>query len=122
LLTTPLYYVNDLPHIGNAYTTIAADVVTRFERLRGKSVLLITGTDEHGKKIQRTAEVKESPQEYCDEIVVGFVELATTDIQYDRSFRTTALSMRRSLKSFPASGEKEIYQSARLVLRLLRRI
>jgi methionyl-tRNA synthetase len=57
-LTTPLYYVNDLPHMGSAYPTIAADVVARFQRLLGHQVLLITGTDEHGLKIQRAAEVK----------------------------------------------------------------
>ena len=90
-LTTPLYYVNDLPHIGSAYTTIAADVVARFQRLRGKSVLLITGTDEHGQKIQRTAESKgRSPQSFCDEIAAGFVALwQQLNIQYDRFSRTT---------------------------------
>lgn len=55
-ITTPLYYVNDVPHIGSAYTTIAADVVARFYRLTGRPVLMITGTDEHGQKILRTAE------------------------------------------------------------------
>ncbi len=92
VLTTPLYYVNDLPHIGSAYTTIAADALARFMRLQGKSVLLITGTDEHGQKIQRTAESHErSPQEYCDEIAAGFVALwQQLNIQYDRFIRTTA--------------------------------
>jgi methionyl-tRNA synthetase len=51
-LTTPLYYVNDIPHIGSAYTTIAVDVLARFQRLRGYDVLFVTGTDEHGQKIQ----------------------------------------------------------------------
>lgn len=55
-ITTPIYYVNDVPHIGSAYTTIAADVIARFHRLQGISTLMITGTDEHGQKIQRTAE------------------------------------------------------------------
>ena len=50
-ITTPLYYVNDLPHVGSAYTTMAADALARFERLRGKSVLLVTGTDEHGQRV-----------------------------------------------------------------------
>ena len=69
-VTTPLYYVNDLPHIGSAYPTMAADALSRFERLLGKSVLTITGTDEHGQKIQRAAESHgRSPQEYCDQIV-----------------------------------------------------
>jgi methionyl-tRNA synthetase len=90
-LTTPLYYVNDLPHMGSAYPTIAADVVARFQRLLGHSVLLITGTDEHGLKIQRSAESKgRSPQEYCDGIVPNFVSLwELLNIQYDRFIRTT---------------------------------
>ncbi len=114
-LTTPLYYVNDLPHIGSAYTTIAADVLARFERLRGKSVLLITGTDEHGQKIQRTAESNgRSPQEYCDEIVVGFVELwQQLNIQYDRFIRTTAPQHEAIVQEFfQRVWEKgDIYQS-----------
>ncbi|MBC1237700.1 methionine--tRNA ligase [Nostoc sp. 2RC] len=91
-LTTPLYYVNDVPHIGSAYTTIAADVVARFQRLLGHEVLLITGTDEHGQKIQRTAEnLGKNPQDFCDEIVPSFVSLwELLNIQYDRFSRTTA--------------------------------
>jgi methionyl-tRNA synthetase len=91
-ITTPLYYVNDLPHIGSAYTTIAADVIARFHRLKGLPVLMITGTDEHGQKIQRTAEVRQkSPQDHCDEIVVGFQSLwQQLNIAYDRFSRTTA--------------------------------
>ncbi|MCC5608072.1 methionine--tRNA ligase [Nostoc sp. CHAB 5834] len=91
-LTTPLYYVNNVPHIGSAYTTIAADVVARFHRLLGHQVLLITGTDEHGQKIQRSAEtLGKAPQEFCDEIVPSFVNLwQLLDIQYDRFSRTTA--------------------------------
>jgi methionyl-tRNA synthetase len=91
-ITTPLYYVNDLPHIGSAYTTIAADVIARFHRLKGQPVLMITGTDEHGQKIQRTAEVRQkSPQDHCDEIVVGFQSLwQQLNIAYDRFSRTTA--------------------------------
>jgi methionyl-tRNA synthetase len=90
-ITTPLYYVNDLPHIGSAYTTIAVDVVSRFQRLRGKSVLMVTGTDEHGQKIQRTAEaLGRSPQEHCDIIAAGFQELwELLNIQCDRFIRTT---------------------------------
>lgn len=60
-LTTPLYYVNGLPHVGSAYTTMIADVIARYKRLIGEEVLLITGTDEHGQKIQRTAEEKKLP-------------------------------------------------------------
>jgi methionyl-tRNA synthetase len=90
-ITTPLYYVNDLPHIGSAYTTIAVDVVSRFQRLQGKSVLMVTGTDEHGQKIQRTAEaLGRSPQEHCDLVAAGFQELwELLNIQCDRFIRTT---------------------------------
>jgi methionyl-tRNA synthetase len=91
-LTTPLYYVNDVPHIGSAYTTIVADAVARFHRLQGKSVLLITGTDEHGQKIQRTAAEKNlEPQVHCDRIVASFKSLwDKLNIKYDRFSRTTA--------------------------------
>lgn len=101
-LTTPLYYVNDLPHIGSAYTTIAADVVARFQRLLGRRVLLITGTDEHGQKIQRTAESKErSPQDFCDEMSAGFISLwKLLNIQYDRFIRTTSSRHETLVKEF----------------------
>ena len=91
-LTTPLYYVNDIPHIGSAYTTMVADVIARWQRLCGNGVLFITGTDEHGQKIQRTAESKGlDPQKHCDRIVSSFVELwDKLNIQYDRFSRTTA--------------------------------
>jgi len=91
-ITTPLYYVNALPHIGSAYTTIAADAAARFQRLLGKPVLMITGTDEHGQKIQRTAEERGvDPQDHCDEIVGGFQDLwQRLNIACDRFSRTTA--------------------------------
>lgn len=91
-VTTPLYYVNDLPHIGSAYTTMAADAIARFARLQGRPVLMITGTDEHGQKIQRTAEAAgRSPQEHCDEVAAGFADLwHKLNIHYDRFSRTTA--------------------------------
>jgi methionyl-tRNA synthetase len=91
-LTTPLYYVNDLPHMGSAYTTIAADAIARFQRLQGKSVLLITGTDEHGQKIQRAAaDLGRSPQDHCDQVVAGFQSLwKQLNISYDRFSRTTS--------------------------------
>jgi methionyl-tRNA synthetase len=101
-LTTPLYYVNDVPHIGSAYTTMVADAVARYQSLRGKSVLLITGTDEHGQKIQRSAEEKGvEPQQYCDRIVASFQSLwEKLDIQYDRFSRTTAKSHETIVKEF----------------------
>ncbi|TBR57521.1 methionine--tRNA ligase [Westiellopsis prolifica IICB1] len=101
-LTTPLYYVNDLPHIGSAYTTIAADVVARFQRLLGRPVLLVTGTDEHGLKIQRTAENKGiSPQKFCDEMSSGFVSLwQVLNIKYDRFIRTSDSRHEAIVKEF----------------------
>ena len=63
-LTTPLYYVNDKPHLGSTYTTLACDALARFERLQSRDVVFVTGVDEHGQKIQRTAEQQQlSPQE-----------------------------------------------------------
>jgi methionyl-tRNA synthetase len=101
-LTTPLYYVNDLPHIGSAYTTMAADVMARFQRLTGRSVLLITGTDEHGQKIQRTAESKGiEPQEFSNQMSAGFVSLwELLNIQYDRFIRTTNPNHEKIVKEF----------------------
>ena len=101
-LTTPLYYVNGVPHIGSAYTTIIADVIARHKRLIGDEVLLITGTDEHGQKIQRTAEEKGlAPQKHCDEIVSSFEELwQKLEIQYDRFSRTTASKHEVIVKEF----------------------
>jgi methionyl-tRNA synthetase len=90
-VTTPLYYVNDVPHLGSAYTTVVADTLARFKRLQGYEVLMITGTDEHGQKIQRTAEAQElDPQTHCDRTVVKFKELwRSLNILYDRFSRTT---------------------------------
>lgn len=69
-ITTPIYYVNDAPHLGHAYTTIAADVLARWHRQRGKKVWFLTGTDEHGQKILRTAEANNTtPQKWCDNLV-----------------------------------------------------
>ena len=69
-LTTPIYYVNDAPHIGHAYTTVAGDVLTRWHRQRGESVWFLTGTDEHGQKVMRTAEQNNvPPQAWVDKLV-----------------------------------------------------
>jgi len=101
-LTTPLYYVNDVPHIGSAYTTMAADAIARFKRLEGNTVLFITGTDEHGQKIQRTAEEKGlSPQTQCDQVAASFDQLwQKLNIQYDRFSRTTAKRHEAIVKEF----------------------
>lgn len=102
VLTTPLYYVNGLPHMGSAYTTMAADARARFERLCGRPVVLITGTDEHGQKIQRTAQGGGlSPQAHCDAIVQNFTELwAHLGIRYDRFIRTTAPTHHQVVHAF----------------------
>lgn len=69
-LTTPIYYVNDAPHIGHAYTTVAGDVLTRWHRQRGEEVWFLTGTDEHGQNVMRTADLnKVSPQDWVDRLV-----------------------------------------------------
>ncbi|MBW2453681.1 MAG: methionine--tRNA ligase [Deltaproteobacteria bacterium] len=74
-VTTPIYYINDKPHLGSAYTTIAADVMCRYRRLRGQDSFFLTGTDEHGLKIQRAAEDRElSPQALADEVSETFRE------------------------------------------------
>ncbi len=89
--TTPIYYVNDVPHPGHAYTTTAADVLARARRLRGQEVFFLTGTDEHGQNIDRIARAKGmEPLAYCDTIVAAFKRLwERLDIRYDRFIRTT---------------------------------
>ena len=91
-ITTPLYYVNDKPHLGSSYTTIACDALARFQRLNGNSVLFLTGVDEHGQKIERTAESKNlEPQIHCDEITERYKYLwDKLNITYDRFVRTTS--------------------------------
>jgi len=91
-ITTPIYYVNDVPHIGHAYTTIAADVAARFKRLAGCDVFFLTGTDEHGINIERAArEHGVSPQEWTDRIAGEFRGLwEFLNISNDDFIRTTA--------------------------------
>lgn len=90
-VTTPIYYVNDVPHIGHAYTTIAADILARFNRLVGNEVFFLTGTDEHGQKVEKAAiEKKHSPKDHADRMVVNFKELWTKlNISSDAFIRTT---------------------------------
>jgi methionyl-tRNA synthetase len=90
-LTTPIYYPSGNLHIGHAYTTVAGDAMARYKRLRGFDVMYLTGTDEHGQKIQRKAEEKGiTPQAYVDDIVAGIQELwKKLDISYDDFIRTT---------------------------------
>ena len=90
-ITTPIYYPSDKLHIGHSYTTVAADAMARFKRLTGYDVMFLTGTDEHGQKIERIAkENGVTPKEYVDRIVAGIKELwKTLDISYDHFIRTT---------------------------------
>lgn len=90
-ITTPIYYVNDTPHIGHAYTTVVADVLTRYHRLFGEESFFLTGTDEHGQKVQKAAEKRGlNPQAHCDEMVVNFKNIwKELDIDYSKFIRTT---------------------------------
>ncbi len=98
-VSTPIYYVNDLPHVGHAYTTIAADALTRARKLQGHDAYLLTGTDEHGQNIERIAREKGIPeQQHCDQIAAKFRELwERYEIRYDRFIRTTDELHRRGV-------------------------
>ena len=90
-ITTPIYYPSGQPHIGHCYTTVACDTIARFKRMQGYDVMFLTGTDEHGQKIELKAKEKGvTPKEYVDPIVDNFKKLwATMSISYDRYIRTT---------------------------------
>lgn len=90
-ITTPIYYPSDKLHIGHAYTTVAGDAMARYKRLRGYDVWYLTGTDEHGQKIERKAKEKDqTPQQFVDDIVVGIKDLwAKLEISNDDFIRTT---------------------------------
>jgi methionyl-tRNA synthetase len=90
-ITTPIYYPSDKLHIGHAYCTVATDVIARYKRLCGYDVMFLTGTDEHGLKIeQKAAQAGITPKEYVDQIVEIFKKLwSYMNISYDRYIRTT---------------------------------
>jgi methionyl-tRNA synthetase len=90
-ITTPIYYVNDKPHLGHTYTTVACDVLARFKRLDGFDVMFLTGTDEHGQKIKQAADAKGvTPQEHTDFFAKNFLDLADVmNISNDDFIRTT---------------------------------
>lgn len=90
-ITTPIYYVNDVPHIGHAYTTVAADVLARYWRLRGRDVFFLTGLDEHGQKVQQAAaKAGIDPQAHCDKLAPQFQDLwKRLNISNDAFIRTT---------------------------------
>ncbi|MFT9061352.1 MAG: methionine--tRNA ligase [Acetobacter orientalis] len=104
-VTTPIYYVNGAPHIGHAYTSIAADVVARFHRLSGHDVFFLTGTDEHGQKVEQAAQAADvAPKEFVDDISANFRDMADAmAISYDDFIRTTEP---RHIKSAQALWQK----------------
>ena len=105
-LTTPIYYVNDKPHIGHAYTTLACDVLARFKRLDGYDVMFLTGTDEHGQKVQEAAEkAGVAPQVFTDKVSQNFRDLTSAmNFSNDQFIRTT---------------EPRHYESCRLIWNML---
>ena len=115
-ITTPIYYVNDVPHIGHAYTTIAADVLARYKRLKGYDVFFLTGLDEHGQKVQQAAAKGGiPPQAHCDKLAPQFQELwKRLNISNDDFVRTTEprhkTVVQRTLQAL--YDKKEIYQAS----------
>lgn len=113
-ITTPIYYVNDVAHIGHAYTTIIADMLARYSRLTGLNTFLLTGTDEHGQKISQSAELRgKTPKEYADEISGKFKTLWDDfDITYDKFIRTTDVEHKLGVqKAFQTMFDKgDIYK------------
>jgi methionyl-tRNA synthetase len=104
-VTTPIYYVNDVPHIGHAYTTVTADALARWHRLLGDDVFFLTGTDEHGLKVQRSAEANGiSPQEQADRTSARFRDVwELMGIGYDDFIRTTEPRHSSSVQAFMQS-------------------
>ena len=90
-ITTPIYYVNDKPHVGHSYTTIAADLIARYHRLNGREAFFLTGTDEHGTKVAEAAEKAGlDPKSFCDGIVQQYKDAwKALDINYGDFIRTT---------------------------------
>jgi len=114
-ITTPIYYPNDVPHIGHAYNAVATDFIARYHRLRGERVFHLTGTDEHGLKIQRAAEqAGMTPQEWVDAMEPRWKEVwARLEIAYDDYIRTTESrheqAVRRLLQAVYDNGRQDIY-------------
>ena len=101
-ITTPIYYVNDKPHIGHAYTSTACDVIARFMRLGGRQVFFLSGTDEHGQKVEQSAEKKGlEPQAFVDEVSKSFQDLLRIlNISNDKFIRTTSEQHKQSVQHF----------------------
>ena len=98
-VTTPIYYVNDKPHIGHAYTTVAADIISRYKRMCGYDVFFLTGTDEHGQKMEQSAEKQNmKPIELADKNNARFRELwKILNISHDDFIRTTQERHKKSV-------------------------
>ena len=114
-ITTPIYYVNDKPHIGHAYTSIATDMLARFYALDGQDSRLLTGTDEHGQKVEKSAEkAGKTPQEFTDEVSQAFRDLLPIiDVKADDFIRTTEERHKRGAQHLWQEIEKRgfIYES-----------
>lgn len=114
-ITSPIYYVNDIPHIGHAYTSVACDAMARFKRLDSRKVFFLTGTDEHGQKVEKSAIARgKKPQEFCDEVSQKFRELAQIlNLSNDDFIRTTEERHKKSAQKFWEILEKNgwIYKS-----------
>jgi methionyl-tRNA synthetase len=114
-ITTPIYYPNDVPHIGHAYNAVATDFIARYHRLRGEEVFHLTGTDEHGLKLQRVAESAGlTPQRWVDEMEPKWKEVwARLDIGYDDYIRTTedrhSRAVQKILNAVHDNGRDDIY-------------
>lgn len=110
-ITSPIYYVNDVPHIGHAYTSIACDAIARFKRLEGFDVHFLTGTDEHGQKVEKSAQNRgKNPQEFCDEVSAKFRELAQTlNLSHNDFIRTTQDRHKKCAQKFWEILEKNGY-------------
>ena len=114
-ITTPIFYANDLPHIGHGYVGVATDFVARYHRLRGEEVLHLTGTDEHGLNVKRIAEAHGvSPQQWVDDLEPKWREVwARLDVAYDDYIRTTeprhAAAVAKLLETVHGNGRDDIY-------------
>ncbi len=100
-VTTPIYYVNDKPHLGSAYSTVNADVLTRYHRLFGHEAKFLTGVDEHGQKVEQAAKARgKTPQEHCDEMAENFRSVwKMLNIEEDIFFRTTDEFHKKAVQS-----------------------
>ena len=100
-VTTPIYYASGPPHLGHAYTTIAADVLARFKKLQGCDVFFLAGTDEHGQKVEKVAKEKgKAPQKFVDEIAENYKELfKQLNISHDYFIRTTDSSHEKAVQN-----------------------